>query len=154
MRSSRDRVMAWIGAAALASLVACGGGGSSGEAGGAPAAASATTASPDPIDAGSDAAWTSLAERPCPQGSTLTYEDFGAPFFLTYCEGCHSTAMPEGSRQNAPIAVNFNTLDDVRAHKDRIWARAADTNATMPPSGGPSTKDRALLGEWLACGAP
>jgi uncharacterized membrane protein len=96
----------------------------------------------------------SLAERPCPEDSILTAEDFGAAFMLTYCTGCHHGALPDGERAGAPVGVDFETLAKVRAHADRIWARAGDQNATMPPVGPPPADERALLGEWLACGAP
>lgn len=40
------------------------------------------------------------------------------------------------------------------AHASGIWIRAADQNFSMPPVGPPPEDERALLGEWLACGAP
>ena len=55
--------------------------------------------------------------------------------------------------QNAPTDVNFDTLAQVRTRADRIRIRAG-TGTTMPPAGGPSADERALLVEWLACGAP
>ena len=107
------------------------------------------TASPTPTGSGT------LADRACPTGSVLTYISFGSPFVSDNCTGCHSSALPAGTpRQNAPIDVNFDTVDDVRAWKDRIYLRAADGYATMPPAGGPSVTDRWRLGDWLACGAP
>jgi uncharacterized membrane protein len=96
----------------------------------------------------------SLGERTCPDDSKLDYDSFGAPFFLTWCIGCHSSNLREGARQKAPLGIDFNSRDDIRKHKDRIWARAGDSNTSMPPAGGPSTEERARLGEWLACGAP
>jgi hypothetical protein len=98
--------------------------------------------------------WDSLAERPCPEDSILDGNNFGVPFFLTHCNGCHSDGLPEDERQGAPAAVNFNTLDDVRGQDDRIWARAADHNLTMPPVDSVPADARVQLGEWLACGAP
>jgi hypothetical protein len=95
-----------------------------------------------------------LAERECPEESWLSFEDFGGPFLYDWCTGCHSSEMPEGQRQNAPLGVDFDTLEDARAWADRIWVRAADHNATMPPVGGPEPDERSALGEWLACGAP
>ena len=95
-----------------------------------------------------------LAERACPEESFLTFQDFGGPFFFDWCTGCHSSAMPEGERQGAPPGVDFDTLEDMRAWADRIWARAGDHNETMPPIGGPHEEERVALGEWLACGAP
>ena len=100
-----------------------------------------------------DIAPASLAERACPPDSFVTWEDFGAPFMYTYCNGCHSSALPQGERQDAPLGVDFDTIEDVRYWADRIWARSADHNVTMPPVGGPEYDERDLLGEWLACGA-
>ncbi|PCC74523.1 hypothetical protein SAMN02745121_06781 [Nannocystis exedens] len=96
----------------------------------------------------------SLDERPCPEDSILTAENFGAPFMLTHCTGCHHVALKEGERAGAPLGVDFESLIKVRAQAERIWARAADQNATMPPVGPPAAEERARLGEWLACGAP
>jgi len=98
--------------------------------------------------------WGSFPERWCPPDSELTWEGFGGPFMLDYCTGCHHSGLPEGMRQKAPLGVDFETLALVRAQADRIWARAADQNATMPPVGPPDADLRAMLGEWLACGAP
>ena len=97
---------------------------------------------------------TTLAERACPDRSILTYEDFGGPFMYSWCNGCHTSTLAEGQRQKAPVGVDFDTVDDVRAWADRIWMRAGDHNVTMPPVGGPEDDERGQLGEWLACGAP
>lgn len=101
-----------------------------------------------------DGQLTSLEERACPDDSYLSWENFGAPFMLTWCNGCHSEALPDGERQGAPLNSNFDTLDDVRAWADDIWEESGDHNATMPPVGGPEEEERRLLAEWLACGAP
>lgn len=101
-----------------------------------------------------DASWASLDERPCPEDSLLTTENFGGPFILTYCTGCHHSSLGAGERAGAPPDMNFDTLAEVRAHAPRIWARAADDNASMPPIGAPAADERTRLGEWLACGAP
>lgn len=96
----------------------------------------------------------SLDERPCPEDSILTAENFGAPFMLTHCTGCHHASLKEGERAGAPLGVDFETLTKVRAQAAKIWARAGDQNATMPPVGPPAQDERTRLGEWLACGAP
>lgn len=101
-----------------------------------------------------DVEWMTLADRPCPDDSTLTWESFGGPFVLSYCSTCHGSGLPADMRQNAPVGLDFEHVEQVRMHADRIWARAADQNATMPPAGAPAQDDRSLLGEWLACGAP
>jgi uncharacterized membrane protein len=95
---------------------------------------------------------TSLSARACPEGSLLTYDNFGGPFFSNWCTGCHGSAVAK--RQGAPDGIDFDTLEGIRASAARIWARAADANATMPPAGGPEAEERELLGEWLACGMP
>ena len=95
-----------------------------------------------------------VAERPCPPHSELSYESFGAPFFSNWCQGCHGSARGAGERQGAPPQVSFDDAAAVRAQASAIWRRAADDNATMPPVGGPPPELRVQLGEWLACGAP
>ena len=101
-----------------------------------------------------DGAWPSLDARPCPGDSALSSENFGAPFLLTHCTGCHHSSLGADERAGAPLGVDFDSLSDVRTRADRIWARAADHNADMPPAGGPAPDERRQLGEWLACGAP
>ena len=95
-----------------------------------------------------------LAQRECPPDSTLTWGNFGAPFMLDWCTGCHSEDLLEGERREAPMDINLQRLDDVRASMDLVWAEAGDHNTAMPPVGGPSAEERRRLGEWLACGAP
>src|SRR5512139_4116754 len=84
--------------------------------------------------------------------SYLDYDNFGAPFEINWCRGCHSSAVPMRMRQKAPIDVNFDTLDQVRTWGERITARAAGTMPSMPPVGGPTYDARVLLAEWLTCG--
>lgn len=95
-----------------------------------------------------------IDDYPCPPGgTTLTYQDFGASFMANNCQTCHGQA--DGDRNGAPDDFDFATLDAVRAHKDRIFARAAADNTTMPPGpDDPPQADRDKLAEWLACGAP
>jgi hypothetical protein len=105
---------------------------------------------------GPDAAPTGgvLEDRECPDGSFLTYVNFGSAFFSENCTGCHSAELPPRMRQDAPEGVDFETLAKVRELAPLIYLRAADGYSLMPPVGGPSAEDRRLLGEWLACGAP
>lgn len=87
--------------------------------------------------------------------SYLTYDNFGEPFVANWCRGCHSAKLPADMRQNSPPDVNFDSLDDVRQWAARMIVRATQGVPTfMPPAGGPSTDERASLGEWLGCGAP
>jgi hypothetical protein len=50
------------------------------------------------------------------------------------------------------MTVNFDTVDDVRNWAERIQTRAASTEPTMPPAGGPSEAEREMLREWIQCG--
>lgn len=86
------------------------------------------------------------------QESTLTYENFAAPFVITWCRGCHGVNQPVAMRQDAPVGVNFDTAAEVRAGGDRLLVRATGDKPTMPPAGGPSDEERALLAEWISCG--
>jgi uncharacterized membrane protein len=97
---------------------------------------------------------TQLTDFPCPPaGTALTYAGFGRAFLASNCETCHAADAP--SRHGAPTAFTFDTLDQVRAHADRIFVRAAADNTTMPPGPvDPPADERAQLAEWLACGAP
>lgn len=69
----------------------------------------------------------------------------------THCEGCHSSLVPTDLREGAPAGVDFNSYSDVLAWADRIMIRSVDSNGGMPPGGGPSEAERALLHEWLVC---
>ena len=67
-----------------------------------------------------------IDDYPCPDGGTqLTYETFGREFLETNCNRCHSAG--DGLRHGAPESYRFDTLDDVHAHRDRIFVRAAAT---------------------------
>ena len=95
-----------------------------------------------------------IDDYPCPpDGTALSYESFGRAFMSAHCDRCHSGI--EGRRSGAPASYRFDTLDDVRAHADRIFVRAATANTSMPPGpDDPSAEEREQLAEWLACGAP
>jgi len=86
------------------------------------------------------------------QTSYLDYSNFGEPFLLDWCSGCHSAALPATMRQMAPAGVDFDTLENVRRQKERIAARATGGTPTMPPAGGPSAEEREMLAEWISCG--
>ncbi len=97
---------------------------------------------------------TTLDDTPCPsEGTTLTYDGFGRAFLATHCQTCHGQS--EADRQGAPSNYDFGTLDSVRSHRSRIFARAAADNVSMPPGPeDPPAAERRKLAEWLACGAP
>jgi uncharacterized membrane protein len=89
-------------------------------------------------------------DRTC-ASTDLTYETFGAAFVTSWCRGCHS--RDQMMRQGAPEGVDLDTRADVARLAGAIRALAGAGRA-MPPAGGPSAEERALLVEWLDCGAP
>lgn len=86
----------------------------------------------------------------CPQGSTLTYENFGQDFMKQHCLACHAAGGPESPK--------FDTLDQIKAAAGDIDRSAAAgpnaVNTYMPDGSSVPEADRRKLGEWLACGAP
>jgi hypothetical protein len=101
-----------------------------------------------------DTEYETFDERPCPEENDLSFEGFGGPFLISWCNGCHASGLPEAERQGAPVGIDFDDIELIRAQAERIWARSGDHNLTMPPVGGPEDDERTMLGEWLACGAP
>ena len=65
-----------------------------------------------------------------------------------------SSQLPEGSRADAPLGVDFDTPEKTRTWLDRIAARSTEMNATMQPTDTVADEDRNRLAEWIACGAP
>jgi hypothetical protein len=90
-----------------------------------------------------------IGDHPCPpEGTPLTYENFGKPFFDRYCVHCHGGANAYSSRA-------FTTVEAIRSQRDRIFVNAAADNTSMPPGPeDPPAAEREQLAEWLACGAP
>lgn len=96
----------------------------------------------------------------CPDGGTsLTYEEFGRPFVESFCLGCHSAGVEGRDREGAPSDHNFDTRFECLALAEHMDQKAGSgpeaTNDEMPPRDPrPSTAERQMLSEWLACGAP
>jgi uncharacterized membrane protein len=99
-----------------------------------------------------DAGVTPITPEQC-DDSYLDYQNFAAAFSNDWCRGCHGSSVPEGMRQEAPLGVDFDDLSALRHWSERIAIRATGMTPTMPPAGGPSAEERALLAEWIACGA-
>ncbi len=99
-------------------------------------------------------AFETIDQRTCPTGGTQhTYANFGADFVNRYCQGCHGSAAT--ARLGAPGDFIFDTIDQVRRHRARIYVRSAGPNDSMPPGPiDPPIAERERLAEWLACGAP
>ena len=107
-----------------------------------------------PGESGSIEGESYIEGRDCPPGSLFTWENLGEAIMLNYCVGCHSENLEEGSRANAPLGVDFNTHELTQSWLERIYARSADSNTTMPPIDNMTPDERQDLGDWLACGAP
>lgn len=95
----------------------------------------------------------------CPQGSTLTYNNFGKAFMEQYCTRCHSSELTGSARNGAPSFHDFDTLPGIKAVSDHIdettAAGPSSTNEGMPEDGAkPTLMERQQLGEWIACGMP
>lgn len=92
-----------------------------------------------------------LDDAECPPGgTTLTFDNFGKPFFDKYCNHCHGADILD--RQSAPPAYVFETPEQIEKWADRIFVRAAATNDSMPPGpDDPPQAERDDLAEWLAC---
>ncbi len=91
--------------------------------------------------------------------SVLTWENFGEPFMLSWCTGCHHSALPSEQRACAPCNVNFDHHAGVHPLAAYIELRVIDWAAQegvkpMPPAAIVPDDQLALLREYLECGAP
>ena len=89
------------------------------------------------------------SDSSAPCDPSVTYESFGRGFVTQHCQTCHASTSPD--RRGAPRDVVFDTEDDVWANADAIRVRAIE-QGDMPPQGGVSADDLALLDRWLSCG--
>ena len=87
----------------------------------------------------------------CPRDPPLSYDNFGQGFLRRHCAGCHSSLLPQEQRNGAPISINLDSYADAKIWADRIAATALGDAPTMPPGGGPTDDEKALLEEWLDC---
>lgn len=86
----------------------------------------------------------------CQRDPPLTWENFGQGWMGKHCTGCHSSLVREDQRNGAPVGVDLDTWPDMLTWAARIEVRALE-DLDMPPGGGPSEEERALLAEWLEC---
>ena len=91
--------------------------------------------------------------------SVLTWENFGEPFMLGWCTGCHHSALPVDQRACAPCSVNFDQHAGAYIQAPNIALRVLDWAehekvTPMPPAAIVPDDQRALLREYLDCGAP
>ena len=101
------------------------------------------------LAAGCQPAPDDTADPGCVDAPQVTWESWGQGFLTTYCTSCHSVTSP--SRYDAPVGVNFDTLDEVRTYAGAIRSAVVDKE-TMPVGGGITDDDRELLEVFLDCG--
>jgi hypothetical protein len=120
------------------------------------------------------------ADNPPEQCTDLTYENFGYGFIRTWCTPCHSASVEGDRRQCADPNLNFDTYDQVRVWAAEIDRKVSgdvagpppedgicsgvpiapdctcveQSDMQMPPAGGVTPEEAALLHEWVSCGAP
>ncbi len=71
------------------------------------------------------------------------------------CQPCHSQYQTDRTMGPAPAGVTFDTPESIARLAERIRVRAVETK-TMPLANktGMTDDERALLGRWIASGAP
>ena len=88
----------------------------------------------------------------------LTYENFGQAFFQSYCLRCHSvTNVGDIARNDAPVGIDYDTLEGVREFATRIRLRAGELGDMPPllvPVPRPSEEERLQLIRWIDCDTP
>ena len=85
----------------------------------------------------------------CADAPVLTWANFGDGFVTEHCQACHASTSPD--RRGAPEDVTFDTLDQTLAWRDRVLARSAGDDPTMPPQGGVDPVEREKVEIWLTC---
>ncbi len=145
----RLSVEAWLGA--LLCTAAARGDGRAGED---PPGDEVSTGNGDTGGESEGSAGSEGTDGPEPAFGGLTFDTFADGFLRNWRRSCHSSTLQGQARYGDPEGVDFNTHEDARLWRDRILERATGDDPSMPPAGGPSEEQRALLREWLQAGAP
>ncbi len=83
--------------------------------------------------------------------STDTYATFGKALIDANCVACHSATLDMSKMMNTKL----QTVEGVRAAKDRIIKHAVNLEPMAMPMGAPLAQDvRTKLKAWLDCNAP
>ena len=90
----------------------------------------------------------------CPQGTALTWQNFGRFYLRKYCASCHAAAVSGDDRRGAPADVSFDSAADALAFRTVMLKVAAPADGAMPPGVVVPVAERAMFREWLNCGAP
>lgn len=97
---------------------------------------------PRPADSGAAEAEPAACE------AAPTCADWTEGFVTGRCQACHAGSAPE--RHGAPEGVTFDGCAQIVAQAEAIGRTVLDSG-TMPPGGGVTDDERALLEDWLAC---
>ncbi|MGO8915532.1 MAG: urate hydroxylase PuuD [Stellaceae bacterium] len=77
------------------------------------------------------------------------------PIIVERCAACHSAKPTDDVVTEAPNGVTFDTPAQIKSFADKIHARVVETD-TMPLGNktGMTEDERAVIGRWIAQGAP
>lgn len=90
------------------------------------------------------------SEINCPQGTSLSYSNFGQGFMLSYCTSCHHSNLQE---QGTSAAFSLDSERSVIALRTKI-IEVLINQQTMPLGQTVPDEKLELASEWLKCGAP
>ena len=96
----------------------------------------------------SPAASADTAAAWCAAGPQLTWDNWAAGFYRSYCTSCHSAQTPD--RNGAPAAFNFDTEADAAANA-AITRHVVLDEPSMPIGGGVFDQDLVYLDRYLHC---
>ena len=76
---------------------------------------------------------------------------FAEVTLLVGCTGCHATTLGEGSRNGAPLGIDYDTYEaavaSAKVGVESVYA------GRMPPVGAPEP-DKEIFYAWALCGQP
>ena len=93
-------------------------------------------------------------QQPVEECTDLSWESDIEGIFSNWCTPCHGGQVVGEMRRGAPEDVVLDTAATVRPWAPRIVATALGEAPTMPPAGGTTPDERALIREWIACDMP
>lgn len=89
----------------------------------------------------------------CPNGTSLSYDNFGAGVFINYCTTCHTKSLTAADRLGTPEGMDFDTQVNIQVWRANIL-KSVMKEKSMPPNNDIPQAQFDFLKEWLECGAP
>ncbi len=98
--------------------------------------------------------WALLALAACASEPEceVTWDNYAEGFFVGYCQTCHAEGSP--NRHDAPPDLAFGSEREVLRWSTAIRAAVLTAEPRMPPGGGLTDDELALLDAWLTCAEP